>query len=65
VLKALDGPTRVAEPHFDPTAASQSHGQVRINHQCSVKEGITIIEISDDKGERVSGETEHGRIILA
>jgi hypothetical protein len=58
------GPIRFAEPHFDPAAASPSHGQVRINQQCSIKEGSAIIEFFANIGERVSGETECGSVVL-
>src|SRR5262245_20093095 len=64
MCNALDGPIRFAEPHFDPAAASPSRGQVRINQQCSIKEGSAIIEIFANIGERVSGLTEYASVIL-
>ena len=65
MCKVLDGPIWFAEPHFDPAAVIPPRRQVRINQQGSVKEGSAIIEISGDIGERVSGVTEYGRIVLA
>src|SRR5215475_1917132 len=62
--KVVDSTIRLAEPHFDPAAVKPPQGQVRINHQSSVEEGSAIIKISDDIGERMSGVTEDGGIVL-
>src|SRR5262245_26207364 len=64
MCEALDGSIRFAEPHFDKTAASPPHGQVRINQQCLFKEGSAIIEFHANIGERISGETECGSVVL-
>src|SRR5262245_778952 len=62
--KALDRLIGFAEPHFDPAASTPSPGQVRINQQCLVKEGRTIIEFFADKGERPSRQAEYASIVI-
>src|SRR5215510_11698620 len=65
MCKALDGLVGFAAPHFDPAATTPSPGQVRINQQCSLKEGSAIIEVSDDMGERPSRGAEGASIVIA
>src|SRR5262245_1100283 len=65
MCKAFDGPIRFAEPHFGQAAVSPSPCQVRINQQCLVDEGSTIIELAGNVGERMSGVTKYRRIVLA
>src|SRR5262245_20952676 len=65
MCKALDRLIGFAEPRFDPAASTPSPGQVRINQQCLVKEGRTIIEFFADKGERPSREAEYASIVIA
>src|SRR5262245_13760326 len=63
--KALDSPIRFAEIHLDPAAGPPSHRQVRVDQQCSVKEGSAIVELVGDKGERPSREAEYASIVIA
>src|SRR5262245_24376356 len=62
--KTLDSPVGFAVPHFDPSAVGPPPCQVRINQYCLVNEGSAIIELSDDIGERISGQTEYGPVVL-
>src|SRR5262245_35161481 len=64
MCKALDGQIWFAEPHFGPAASNPAPRQIWINQQCLVNEGSAITELFGDIGERMSGVTEYGRIVL-
>src|SRR5262245_38742261 len=64
MCKALDGRIRFTEPHLSHAAARPCQRRVRINQQGSVKVGCAIIEFFANIGERISGETECGSVVL-
>ena len=63
--KVLDGPIRLAEPHFDKAAGNPPKRSVWINQQSLVNKGGAIIELASDIGERVSSITEYGSVVLS